>query len=90
MEGLSEDYRYFKFFPAEASGGVKALKAFAGPLADVHFCPTGGITPENYRDYLALPNVDCIGGSWVAPITAMDNGDWEQITQLCQQALNGI
>ncbi|MGE4261393.1 bifunctional 4-hydroxy-2-oxoglutarate aldolase/2-dehydro-3-deoxy-phosphogluconate aldolase [Shewanella sp.] len=90
MEGLSEDYRYFKFFPAEASGGVKALKAFAGPLADVHFCPTGGITPENYRDYLALPNVDCIGGSWVAPITAMDNGDWEQITQLCQQALHGI
>ncbi|MDF0535900.1 bifunctional 4-hydroxy-2-oxoglutarate aldolase/2-dehydro-3-deoxy-phosphogluconate aldolase [Shewanella yunxiaonensis] len=90
MEGLSQDYHYFKFFPAEASGGVKALKAFAGPLNDVHFCPTGGITPESYRQYLALPNVDCIGGSWIAPVEAMESGDWAHITALCQEALSGL
>ncbi|MFQ6372727.1 bifunctional 4-hydroxy-2-oxoglutarate aldolase/2-dehydro-3-deoxy-phosphogluconate aldolase [Shewanella sp. YIC-542] len=87
MAGLGHGYHHFKFFPAEASGGVKALKAFAGPLGDVRFCPTGGIALHNYLDYLALPNVDCIGGSWIAPVTAMDAGDWAQITQLCQQAL---
>lgn len=90
MAGMSQGYSHFKFFPAEASGGVKALKAFSGPLANIRFCPTGGITPSNYRDYLALGNVDCIGGSWIAPTDAMDIGDWERITQLCKDAVNGI
>ena len=90
MEGLSQGYQFFKFFPAEASGGVGALKAFGGPLSGVHFCPTGGITPENYRDYLKLPNVDCIGGSWIAPVSAMESGDWDHITKLCQEALSGL
>lgn len=90
MAGMALGYTHFKFFPAEASGGVNALKAFAGPLADIHFCPTGGISPANYLDYLALKNVDCIGGSWIAPTDAMDAGDWQRITQLCREAIDGI
>ncbi|WP_076413853.1 bifunctional 4-hydroxy-2-oxoglutarate aldolase/2-dehydro-3-deoxy-phosphogluconate aldolase [Shewanella sp. UCD-KL12] len=90
MTGMSLGYKNFKFFPAEASGGVNALKAFSGPLADIRFCPTGGITPSSYRDYLALKNVDCIGGSWIAPTDAMEQGDWARITELCKEAINGI
>ncbi|MGL4475095.1 MAG: bifunctional 4-hydroxy-2-oxoglutarate aldolase/2-dehydro-3-deoxy-phosphogluconate aldolase [Shewanella sp.] len=90
MAGMDLGYTHFKFFPAEASGGVNALKAFAGPLADIRFCPTGGITPNSYRDYLALANVDCIGGSWIAPTDAMDAGDWQRITDLCKSALAGL
>ncbi|MBV7316338.1 bifunctional 4-hydroxy-2-oxoglutarate aldolase/2-dehydro-3-deoxy-phosphogluconate aldolase [Shewanella sp. NIFS-20-20] len=90
MVGMDLGYTHFKFFPAEASGGVNALKAFAGPLADIRFCPTGGITPSSYRDYLALANVDCIGGSWIAPTDAMDAGDWQRITDLCKSALAGL
>ncbi len=90
MTGMSLGYTNFKFFPAEASGGVNALKAFSGPLADIRFCPTGGITPSSYKDYLALKNVDCIGGSWIAPTDAMEQGDWARITQLCKDAISGI
>ncbi len=90
MAGMAQGYSHFKFFPAEASGGVKALKAFGGPLANIRFCPTGGITPSSYKDYLALKNVDCIGGSWIAPIDAMEAGDWDRITQLCKEAIGGI
>ncbi len=91
MAGMALGYTNFKFFPAEASGGVSALKAFAGPLSgDIRFCPTGGITPSSYKDYLALPNVDCIGGSWIAPTDAMEKGDWDRITQLCKEAIAGI
>ncbi|MCF1428672.1 MAG: bifunctional 4-hydroxy-2-oxoglutarate aldolase/2-dehydro-3-deoxy-phosphogluconate aldolase [Shewanella sp.] len=90
MEGMSQGYTHFKFFPAEASGGVNALKAFGGPLSNIRFCPTGGISPENYLDYLALANVDCIGGSWIAPVDAMESGDWDRITELCREALAGI
>src|SRR5690606_33557850 len=63
MTGLDRGYQSFKFFPAEAAGGIKALKAIAGPFPDVRFCPTGGITPDNALDYLRLPNVVCVGGS---------------------------
>ena len=90
MKGMDLGYTHFKFFPAEASGGVKALKAFSGPLSGVRFCPTGGITPNSYQDYLALANVDCIGGSWIAPTDAMESGDWERITQLCKDALQNV
>lgn len=90
MQGMELGYTHFKFFPAEAAGGAPALKAFSGPLADIRFCPTGGINLANYKDYLALPNVACIGGSWVAPIEAMEAGDWQQITDLCLQAVNGL
>lgn len=90
MAGMELGYTHFKFFPAEASGGVNALKAFSGPLANIRFCPTGGITPSSYKDYLALSNVDCIGGSWIAPTDAMEQGDWQRITQLCKDAIAGI
>lgn len=90
MTGMELGYTHFKFFPAEASGGVDALKAFSGPLANIRFCPTGGITPESYQRYLALPNVDCIGGSWIAPTDAMDAEDWARITELCKTALSPL
>lgn len=73
-----------KFFPAQASGGVQAIKAFAGPFAEVSFCPTGGITPENAEDYLALSNVVCVGGSWFAPPAMVAKGDWRGITKLAE------
>ncbi|MFT5788945.1 MAG: 2-dehydro-3-deoxyphosphogluconate aldolase/(4S)-4-hydroxy-2-oxoglutarate aldolase [Shewanella sp.] len=90
MKGMELGYKHFKFFPAEASGGVNALKAFSGPLADIRFCPTGGITPSSYKDYLALKNVDCIGGSWIAPTDAMEQGDWDRITALCKEAIGAL
>ena len=89
MTGLARGYDHFKFFPAEAAGGVKMLQAFAGPFPRVTFCPTGGITAANYREYLALDSVACVGGSWVAPQAAMDRGDWAQITALAREAIAG-
>jgi len=89
MIGMDHGLREFKFFPAEASGGVKALSALAGPFPQVRFCPTGGITPANYRDYLALKSVLCIGGSWLVPDEALQQGDWERITQLAREAIAG-
>ncbi len=83
-------YTHLKFFPAEASGGVKALKAIGGPCPEITFCPTGGISPSNYNDYLALPNVKCAGGSWLAPEDAMASGDWDKITQLAKAAIDGV
>ena len=89
MTGMALGYTHFKFFPAEAAGGLKMLKAIAGPFPQITFCPTGGITLDNYRDYLALSNVACIGGSWVAPQEAMDRGDWTRITALAREAVEG-
>ncbi len=86
MTGWQYGYRRFKFFPAEACGGVKALKAFAGPLPDARFCPTGGITLDNAEDYLALKNVMCIGGSWLTPKSLIDAEDWNGIRQLAREA----
>lgn len=71
-----------KFFPAEASGGTAYLKAVSGPVPDVSFCPTGGIGPANAAAYLALPNVGCVGGSWLTPATAVRAGDWAAIERL--------
>ena len=87
MTGMAIGYTHFKFFPAEAAGGVKMLKAIAGPFPQITFCPTGGITPDNYLEYLALGNVACIGGSWIAPQGAMDQGDWARITALTREAV---
>jgi 2-dehydro-3-deoxyphosphogluconate aldolase/(4S)-4-hydroxy-2-oxoglutarate aldolase len=84
MTGLSRGYSHFKFFPAEASGGIKMLKSIAGPFPKVTFCPTGGISPDNYRDYLTLPNVACVGGSWIVPSDAVEQEDWERITALAR------
>jgi len=87
MTGMARGYDHFKFFPAGPAGGVKMLQAFAGPFPQVTFCPTGGVTAANYREYLALDNVACVGGSWVAPQGAMDRGDWAQITALAREAV---
>ncbi|NRQ43121.1 bifunctional 4-hydroxy-2-oxoglutarate aldolase/2-dehydro-3-deoxy-phosphogluconate aldolase [Rheinheimera sp. YQF-2] len=87
MEGTGLGYTHFKFFPAEAAGGVKTLKSIHGPFADIRFCPTGGINESNFRDYLALPNVKCVGGSWIVPDDAVAAKDWARITQLCQTAV---
>ena len=75
-------YLIQKFFPAEASGGVACLKSLASPLPDLRFCPTGGIGEHNAQDYLAVPNVLCVGGSWMAPPALVRSGDWGAITAL--------
>jgi len=87
MTGISRGYTHFKFFPAEAAGGVKTLKAFAGPFPAIKFCPTGGITPETCNDYLALANVMCVGGSWLVPSDAVENERWEEVTALAKEAV---
>ncbi len=86
MQAIRHDHELLKFFPAASSGGVAALKAFAGPFPDVRFCPTGGIGPGNFVDYLRLPNVVCVGGSWVAPSAAIAAGNWTEITALAAAA----
>jgi 2-dehydro-3-deoxyphosphogluconate aldolase/(4S)-4-hydroxy-2-oxoglutarate aldolase len=86
MTLLEQGYSVQKFFPAEAIGGAAALKAIAGPLPQVTFCPTGGITVARAPDYLSLPNVACVGGSWVAPKADMAAGDWAAITDLARAA----
>ncbi len=88
MTGLSRGYDHFKFFPAEAAGGIKMLKAIAGPFSKVTFCPTGGISPANYRDYLSLANVACVGGSWIVPDEAVEREDWDRITALAREAIS--
>lgn len=75
-----------KLFPAQQAGGVGMLKALGGPFPDVMFCPTGGVSPENAPDFLALPNVACVGGSWLTPQPALIAGDWGRITALAQEA----
>ena len=84
MRGLEHGHRRFKFFPAESSGGVAALRAFAGPFASVRFCPTGGIDAGSAPRYLALPNVITVGGSWMVPGTALAARDWAQIGALAR------
>lgn len=86
MSLKEEGYEVLKFFPAEQAGGAAYLKSLSSPLAGMMFCPTGGITPDNARDYLSLPNVVCVGGSWVAPNALVEAGDWDGITRLAMEA----
>lgn len=86
MALLERGYSVQKFFPAEANGGIPTLRAWAGPLPQVRFCPTGGVGAANARDYLALSNVICVGGSWVAPAAALRAGDWGAVTALAAEA----
>lgn len=86
MQLLARGYDMLKFFPAEASGGAPALKALGGPLPQITFCPTGGVSLSNAHDYLSLPNVLCAGGSWVAPQDLMEQGDWSGIETLAREA----
>ena len=82
----SKGFHMLKFFPAQLAGGVGMLKAFASVFGDVSFCPTGGISEANAMDYLSLPNVTCVGGSWLAPKDAIANGSLDQITTLAKNA----
>ena len=86
MTASEHGYSFLKFFPAEALGGVKVLKAYASPLPDITFCPTGGIDMAKAREYLALPNVICVGGSWIVPADAIANKDWKRIEALAREA----
>lgn len=79
-------YTVQKFFPAQAAGGVELLRSLAGPLPQIQFCPTGGISTNNARDYLGLPNVVCVGGSWLTPPALVHAGDWAAITALARAA----
>ena len=86
MRMLARGYDVCKFFPAEANGGAPALKAFAGPLPQMKFCPTGGVSTKNVADYLALPNVLCVGGSWPADPALMAAGRWNEVERLASEA----
>jgi 2-dehydro-3-deoxyphosphogluconate aldolase/(4S)-4-hydroxy-2-oxoglutarate aldolase len=86
MGGLATGLTAFKFFPAAQAGGVEGLKALGGPFPSIRFCPTGGVSAANAEAYLALPNVACVGGSWLAPREAIAAGDFTTIEQLAREA----
>ncbi|MEU9985452.1 bifunctional 4-hydroxy-2-oxoglutarate aldolase/2-dehydro-3-deoxy-phosphogluconate aldolase [Streptomyces sp. NPDC048045] len=83
---LERGVREMKFFPAQAAGGTAYLKSLAGPLPQARFCPTGGIGPATAPEYLSLPNVGCVGGSWMAPADAVAAGDWARVEELARGA----
>ena len=84
MMAQEDGFTQLKFFPAMQAGGPAMLKAWSGPFFDVKFCPTGGVTLQNAPEFLALPNVVCVGGSWIVPADAMVSGEWDKITQLAK------
>jgi 2-dehydro-3-deoxyphosphogluconate aldolase/(4S)-4-hydroxy-2-oxoglutarate aldolase len=86
MAAQEDGYSALKFFPAMQAGGLPMLKAWQGPFGDVKFCPTGGVTAANAGEFLALPNVVCVGGSWLTPADAVAQSDWTRITELARQA----
>ncbi len=86
MKALDDGFFQLKFFPALQAGGPAMLKAWSGPFGEVNFCPTGGVTLQNAHEFLALPNVICVGGSWLVPADALASGDWARITQLASEA----
>jgi 2-dehydro-3-deoxyphosphogluconate aldolase/(4S)-4-hydroxy-2-oxoglutarate aldolase len=86
MRGLEHGWQRFKFFPAESSGGIAGLRGLGGPFAQVRFCPTGGIDAAKAPAYLALPNVACVGGSWMVPADALAGRDWTRIGNLAREA----
>ena len=86
MAAQEDGYQQLKFFPAMQAGGLPMLKAWQGPFGDVTFCPTGGIHAGNAAEFLALSNVACVGGSWIVPTEAIQQGDWARIEQLAREA----
>ncbi len=86
MAMIEEGYEILKFFPAEQLGGIPYLKALAPVFQGIRFCPTGGVSPKNVADYLALPNVVCVGGSWVAPKDLVSAGRFDEVTALAREA----
>ena len=90
MMGMEYGLDHFKFFPAEAAGGIPMLKSIAGPIPQATFCPTGGISPENYNAYLSLGNVACVGGSWLVPADAVKAKNWAKVTELAKLAITNV
>jgi len=90
MRAVDAGFDRLKFFPAAVFGGTDALKAFAGPFPSLRFCPTGGISAENAARYLALPNVVCVGGSWLTPPAAVAAGNWGEIERLAREAVANL
>jgi 2-dehydro-3-deoxyphosphogluconate aldolase/(4S)-4-hydroxy-2-oxoglutarate aldolase len=90
MQALTAGFDVVKFFPAEQAGGIKALRALAGPFPNVRFCPTGGIGDANAATWLAEPNVLCVGGSWVCPPAEIRAGNWAGITAMCDSAMKSL
>lgn len=86
MTAMAAGYQHFKLFPANAAGGVAALKGFHGPFPEARFCPTGGVSLQTAPDYLKLPNVLCVGGSWLTPADALNARDWDRIEKLAREA----
>ncbi len=84
MQAQEDGFTELKFFPAMQAGGPAMLKAWSGPFFDVRFCPTGGVTLHNAPELLALPNVVCVGGSWLVPPDALAQGDWDRVTALAR------
>ena len=90
MQALAAGFDLVKFFPAEQSGGIKALRALAGPFPNAKFCPTGGIGEANAASWLAEPNVLCVGGSWLCPAADIRSGNWAGITAMCERAMKSL
>ena len=88
MMAQEDGFTELKFFPAMQAGGPAMLKAWSGPFWDVRFCPTGGVTLQNAPDWLALPNVVCVGGSWMVPVDALAQGDWARVTSIARDTRN--
>lgn len=86
LQALEHGYRSLKLFPANGATSVKMLKSFKGPFTGIRFCPTGGVTPDNLLSFLRLPNVACVGGTWIAPESLVKARAWDQITQLAAEA----
>ncbi len=90
MQALAHGFDLVKFFPAEQSGGIKALRALAGPFPNIRVCPTGGIGEGNAASWLAEPNVVAVGGSWLCPAADIRSGNWAGITAMCSQAMKSL
>jgi 2-dehydro-3-deoxyphosphogluconate aldolase/(4S)-4-hydroxy-2-oxoglutarate aldolase len=90
MQALAHGFEVVKFFPAEQSGGIKALRALAGPFPGARFCPTGGIGEANAASWLAEPNVVAVGGSWLCPAADIRSGNWAGITAICNRTMKSL
>jgi 2-dehydro-3-deoxyphosphogluconate aldolase/(4S)-4-hydroxy-2-oxoglutarate aldolase len=90
MAALAAGFDLVKFFPAEQAGGIKALRALAGPFPNARFCPTGGIGEANAASWLAEPNVLCVGGSWLCPAADIRSGNWAGITAMCDRTMKSL
>jgi 2-dehydro-3-deoxyphosphogluconate aldolase/(4S)-4-hydroxy-2-oxoglutarate aldolase len=90
MQALARGFDLVKFFPAEQSGGMPALRALAGPFPQARFCPTGGISESNAATWLAEPNVLVVGGSWLCPVADIRSGNWAGITAICERTMKSL